>query len=308
MQPWERFSNLPTENPVTPPVQAEGTLQPWQRTYGTRDANAAPSREEREDYNRRTTGWEGLRNSPRNLATAARIAGRGIPVVGNFINETDDTREMRRMEPTASTIAEVGTGIAATYPMMAAGPVGSTLLRQLGIAGAKGAGLNLADAETSANAPKDLSERTIRGAMGMLGGVGGTALNRVISPAGIVPRSNLPQPIVPPNRILPPQLAGINRTPVPTVNNQNVPQNASGVSDVLSSTLGNMTMGAAAGHLMSGDLQGALYGAAAGAAGRKAINKYSQTGFGRGHLGLKISPNEAAILNSLGAYAPTMGQ
>lgn len=305
MQPWERF-NSTTENPVAAPNPdvLKGGGQPWERIATTTETRQnAPTRTERRNYFIN-------RNPVERFLTQSRGIAKSIPVIGNFVSETPEMREEERMAPRATMAGRNLGGAVATTPLMAAGPVGSTLAKQVLNMGTRGAGLNLADANTSNNPPNNLQEQAVRGMFGFAGGGGGALANRILNPAGFrkpptSPPPNLPGPrgITPPNPSTPnvPQLSSI-------VNSQNIPRNASQTTDALATALTNMVAGGALGHLATGDLSGALYGAASGAAAGRAARKFGNSNFGKEYLGRKANPEDAAILNAIGAYIPTLGQ
>lgn len=305
MQPWERQFTDIAQPAVPDPNSLKGDLQPWERQFGppTSTTTPGPTREERR-------GFFVNRDPVERFLTQSRGIARSIPVIGNFVSETPEMREEERMLPRSTTAGRNLGGMAATAPLMAAGPIGSTVIGQMANMGARGAALNLADAHTSDNAPTTAIQNLMRGGMGALGGAAGAGLNRVLSPAGMRTVPTKPQPsiqgpngITPPNPPAPmvPQLAN-------AVASQGMNKNAGQVTDTLTNFLSNATLGGVLGHLAGGDLQSALYGAAAGGVGGRALKGYKNTDFGRAHMGRKMNPEDAAILNTIGGYVPTLGQ
>lgn len=269
----------------------------------------------------------------------ARNSARGIPVIGNFINESNASQEARNSFPILAGAGQLAaaTGLtAAPYSMAAHGTVrglnaiGSNpnnFLAHLFAQAGTGAGINASDAYTSNNPSNESA--VISGGLGALGAGAGTVAARAFFPSGVGRRNIRDRGELIDNLHFQPSgtRAMANEVLNPGTNNGFLPQFLSRdpnrlraflerLPEIRGQELSHNTMngaatswiprlvGGAAGHYTTGDLTGLMAGAAAGEISRAAVRRISNTTRGRRYMGGQLSPEILSIINSLGSNIP----
>ncbi len=172
-KPWENDKILESDTPATG--------KPWEtdKIFDGSVKQATPAVDD--DPYRVKEAW-----------TALKTAGKGVPVLGNYINTDDAMRKFAEDNPWTSKGLEVAGGLTSFIPVVKGVqlaskgiPIAQRLLSQMGIYGGIGAGVSAADTATNPDAEEgDVASNAKTGAlMGMFGPVAGKLLSPKALPA-----------------------------------------------------------------------------------------------------------------------------
>jgi len=280
---------------------------------------------------------------PQRVAAQARSHARGIPILGNFIDRTQATRDYESAHPYRSGTGQfLAGGLAfgpasfATHRAAAgAGNVirslwgGDSMRRSPGLIGDMtsqgllGAGAGLADRQTSEVPIRDAQElATVAGIHGGTGAFGPLA-GRVIGPSGVGRLDSVrdqhgrmvlrptPENMRMMQRLsdrLGPEEYGTART-LPELERMIHGERGRMLAEGTEGSIARFVVPAAAagiGHRMSGDMSGALFGYAGAEAGRQLLSRGANTGPGRWWLGRQMTPENAAVMRAMLLQSPSL--
>lgn len=134
--------------------------------------------------------------------TALKTAGKGVPILGNYITEDDSMKQYKEDNPWTAKGLEVAGGMTSMIPAVKgvqiaskAAPILKHLAAQMGIYGGIGAGLGAADTATNPDAQEgDMKSNAITGGItGMFGPLAGKLLSPRALPTA-KPTARAPDP------------------------------------------------------------------------------------------------------------------
>ncbi len=164
----------PWENDKIVEGDAPATGKPWERDK-IFDGDVKQAAPVDDDPYRVKEAW-----------TALKTAGKGVPVLGNYINTDDAMRKFAEDNPWTSKGLEVAGGLTSFIPVVKgvqlaskAIPLAQRLLPQMGIYGAIGAGSSAADTATNPDAQEGdvAANAKTGGLLGMMGPLAGHMLS-----------------------------------------------------------------------------------------------------------------------------------
>lgn len=317
--PWDLLvqedSNAPVVTPTAPNTALKG---PWELQLQTQ-------RPQRTEIPRGPTRSEQAQsfigeNPLKRFLTDSRVLAQGVPVLGNFVEHTPETRQRDKMLPISTNAGRMLGGVASTVPLAAALPMTGPLLKQATISGTAGGALNLADAHTSNRPPQDAQENLLTAGIGTVSGALSPALARLLYPAGVRNTLRNPEPAnvagyTVPNDVVRRQstaMSTLGQPPaegVPQLNaivaRQGEPRIAQQTASNVAPLVSGLVSGAAGHYLSGGDPVATMLSAAGGMGGQRALSKFANTPGGKSYLGRRMSPEDMMVLNAMGLSAPT---
>lgn len=232
---------------------------------------------------------------PPSWETFFRNSASGVPILRNFVADSDEAAAYRREQPELAGAQAAGAGILATLPTVAVAP--HSILAQ----GALGAGITGADLGTSGRDNLTREDYTTALTTGAIGGGAGPLVGRFVSPANAYYRNPTTRPLISTN----PQIA--REVDIPALVSGSVERWAPRIGNVATG-LGGAGLGF---HLGGGisDALGTISAVAGGAAGpqllgegaRRMVGTFGNSRGGQAYLGNTwLTPERQVLLNLLG--------
>lgn len=183
MADWDRYLENPSAAPPSTPEEGEKLWDKYIEKPVT--VPRAPSKEPIPYWMQKWLGPEERRMYP---STIAKMMGKGVPVLRNYVPQDDRMTAMEEDRPITAGATKVIGGAAATLPLVAAtgGLTGPALLPAMAGQVTLGAGLNAADTLAEKGGETTGEDLAWAGAKGAGFGATGPLASKILSPGTVV--------------------------------------------------------------------------------------------------------------------------